>query len=169
MNGTKLLDNIKPSDLKKSQMQFYGIANKEFGIEYKLSSKERSNQTIALYALSGKFQIYYVLDSFEAIKMNEKEIAIYPTQIKAYVDDSFDFRNSPNQTIGAWDYEKVGFDLYNSIMQYRNTKFHFKYTSPKSFLFPLYNSDFLKTKQYFNLGLDFFLYSSTFLDIVLEE
>ncbi len=44
MNGAKLLDNIKPSDLKRSQMQFYGIANKEFGIEYKLSSKERSNK-----------------------------------------------------------------------------------------------------------------------------
>ncbi|XAK45715.1 hypothetical protein AAID97_04175 [Campylobacter coli] len=84
MNGAKLLDNIKPSDLKRSQMQFYGIANKEFGIEYKLSSKERSNQVIALYALSSKFQIYYVLDSFEVERMNEKEIVIYPTQIESW-------------------------------------------------------------------------------------
>ncbi|PZT47184.1 hypothetical protein B6S12_10420, partial [Helicobacter valdiviensis] len=63
-------------------MQFYGISDIDFGIEYKLGSKEKSSQAIAFYALSGKFQIYYVLDSFEAIKMNEKEIAIYPTQIK---------------------------------------------------------------------------------------
>lgn len=86
--------------------------------------------------------------------------------MRAFIIDTVNFNNNgSDQPIGAWDYEKVGFDLYNSIMQYRNTKFHFKYTSPKSFLFPLYNSDFLKTKQYFNLGLDFFLYSSTFLDM----
>lgn len=45
------------------------------------------------------------------------------------------------------------------------TIFGTKSTSLAPFLFFLYNSDFLKTKQYFNLGLDFFLYSSTFLDM----
>ncbi|WP_245892659.1 hypothetical protein, partial [Helicobacter valdiviensis] len=78
----KTLNEISPSDLRRSHMQFYGISDIDFGIEYKLGSKEKSSQAIAFYALSGKFQIYYVLDSFEAIKMNEKEIAIYPTQIK---------------------------------------------------------------------------------------
>ncbi|HEB9349483.1 TPA: hypothetical protein RZK40_000970 [Campylobacter coli] len=53
-------------------------------VDFKLSSKERSNQVIALYALSGKFQIYYVLDSFEVERMNEKEIVIYPTQFESW-------------------------------------------------------------------------------------
>ncbi|PZT47582.1 hypothetical protein B6S12_08440 [Helicobacter valdiviensis] len=191
MNGAKLLDNIKPSDLRRSHMQIYGIANKEFGIEYKLSSKEKSNQAIALYALSGKFQIYYVLDSFEAIKMNEKEIAIYPTQIKAYVDDSFDFRDQNHifnedgsikelgQPVGAWDYNEVKFDRDVSESQL----WHY-FALQKDFIpdiigleydeipankqnkiYPNYNHEYQLTQKHFNLGLDFFLYSSTFLDM----
>lgn len=53
--------------------------------------------------------------------MNEKEIAIYPTQIKAYIDDSFDFRDQDHifndndsikelgQPVGAWDYNEMKF------------------------------------------------------------
>ncbi|HEB7545738.1 hypothetical protein [Campylobacter coli] len=100
MNKAKLLGNTKPSDLKRSHMQFYGISDIDF-IEYGLGSKEKSNQAIAFYALSGKFQIYYVLDTFKIEKTHEDKITIYPIQIKAYVDDSFDFRDSPNQTIGV--------------------------------------------------------------------
>ncbi|EFR47734.1 hypothetical protein HCCG_02283 [Helicobacter cinaedi CCUG 18818 = ATCC BAA-847] len=100
----------------------HSISDTNFGIEYKLKSEENSNQAIALYALSGKFQIYYVLDTFEIKKMNENEIAIYPRQIKAYVDDSFDFRDQNHifndngsikelgQPVGAWDYKEVRFD-----------------------------------------------------------
>ncbi|WP_300706736.1 DUF6402 family protein [Helicobacter sp. UBA3407] len=75
-----------------------------------------------MYALSGKFQIYYVLDKFEVEKLNESKIAIYPTQIKAYIDDSFDFRDQDHtfnddgsiaelgQPVGAWDYNEMKFD-----------------------------------------------------------
>ena len=52
----------------------HSISDIDFGLEYKLSFEEKSNQAIALYALSGKFQIYYVLDSFEVERINEKEI-----------------------------------------------------------------------------------------------
>ena len=118
----KLLSDIKPSDLGRHHMQYYSISDIDFGLEYKLSFEEKSNQAIALYALSGKFQIYYVLDSFEVERINEKEIAIYPTQIKAYIDDSFDFRDQDHtfnddgsikelgQPVGAWDYNKMKFD-----------------------------------------------------------
>ena len=118
----KLLSDIKPSDLGRHQMQYYSISDIDFGLEYKLSFEEKSNQAIALYALSGKFQIYYVLDSFEVERINEKEIAIYPTQIKAYIDDSFDFRDQDHifnddgsikelgQPVGAWDYNEMKFD-----------------------------------------------------------
>ena len=118
----KLLSDIKPSDLGRHQMQYYSISDIDFGLEYKLSFEEKSNQAIALYALSGKFQIYYVLDSFEIERISDKEIAIYPTQIKAYIDDSFDFRDQDHifnddgsikelgQPVGAWDYNKMKFD-----------------------------------------------------------
>ena len=148
----------------------HSISDIDFGLEYKLSFEEKSNQAIALYALSGKFQIYYVLDSFEVERINEKEIAIYPTQIKAYIDDSFDFRDQPMQFVGAWDYENVEFDLFYSVIQYRQSRiFGGKSSSPAPFLFFLYNSDFKKSQDCFNLGLDFFLYSSAFLDITSEE
>ncbi|WP_052096541.1 DUF6402 family protein [Helicobacter trogontum] len=159
----------------------HSISDIDFGLEYKLSFEEKSNQAIALYVLSGKFQIYYVLDSFETERMNESTIVIYPTQIKAYIDDSFDFRDQSMQFVGAWDYENVGFDLFYSVIQYRQSRIRDKFpdmlttifgtksTSPTPFLFFLYNSDFLRAKQHFNLGLDFFLYSSTFLDITSKE
>lgn len=95
----------------------HSISDTNFGIEYKLKSEENSNQAIALYALSGKFQIYYVLDTFEIKKMNENEIAIYPRQIKAYVDDSFDFGDKPMQFVGAWNYAKMEFIVGGSILQ----------------------------------------------------
>ena len=71
----KLLSDIKPSDLGRYQMQYYEFSDIAFGKEYMLNAlNEKSNQAIALYALSGKFQIYYVLDSFEVERINEKEI-----------------------------------------------------------------------------------------------
>ena len=103
-------------------MQHCGISDMEFGKEYMLSSKKDSSQAIALYALSGKFQIYYVLDKFEVEKINDDEVSIFSTQIKAYVDDSFDFSDQDHtfdtngnivefgQPVGAWNYNKLKFD-----------------------------------------------------------
>lgn len=99
------------------------ISNIDFEKEYITNVfNEKSNQAIALYALSGKFQIYYVLDRFEVEKMSDNQVAIYPTKIKAYVDDSFDFRDQNHifnsdgsiaelgQPVGAWDYKEMKFD-----------------------------------------------------------
>ncbi|HED6595291.1 DUF6402 family protein [Campylobacter coli] len=136
----------------------------------KFHSSPKYKQNFALYSIAGAFNILYIPSLIQITRVtrfyNYHSLYAACKKVRAFIIDTVNFNNNgSDQPIGAWDYEKVGFDLYNSIMQYRNTKFHFKYTSPKSFLFPLYNSDFLKTKQYFNLGLDFFLYSSTFLDM----
>ncbi|XAK45714.1 hypothetical protein AAID97_04170 [Campylobacter coli] len=136
----------------------------------KFHSNPKYKQNFALYSIAGAFNILYIPSLIQITRVtrfyNYHSLYAACKKVRAFIIDTVNFNNNgSDQPIGAWDYEKVGFDLYNSIMQYRNTKFHFKYTSPKSFLFPLYNSDFLKTKQYFNLGLDFFLYSSTFLDM----
>ncbi|EOH1375025.1 hypothetical protein ACLQ77_001796 [Campylobacter jejuni] len=136
----------------------------------KFHSNPKYKQNFALYSIAGAFNILYIPSLIQITRVtrfyNYHSLYAACKKVRAFIIDTVNFNNNgSDQPIGAWDYEKVGFDLYNSIMQYQNTKFHFKYTSPKSFLFPLYNSDFLKTKQYFNLGLDFFLYSSTFLDM----
>lgn len=136
----------------------------------KFHSNPKYKQNFALYSIARAFNILYIPSLIQITRVtrfyNYHSLYAACKKVRAFIIDTVNFNNNgSDQPIGAWDYEKVGFDLYNSIMQYRNTKFHFKYTSPKSFLFPLYNSDFLKTKQYFNLGLDFFLYSSTFLDM----
>ncbi|EAJ7751183.1 hypothetical protein G4F62_001910 [Campylobacter jejuni] len=136
----------------------------------KFHSNPKYKQNFALYSIAGAFNILYIPSLIQITRVtrfyNYHSLYAACKKVRAFIIDTVNFNNNgSDQPIGAWDYEKVGFDLYNSIMQYRNTKFHFKYTSPKSFLLPLYNSDFLKTKQYFNLGLDFFLYSSTFLDM----
>lgn len=136
----------------------------------KFHSNPKYKQNFALYSIAGAFNILYIPSLIQITRVtrfyNYHSLYAACKKVRAFIIDTVNFNNNgSDQPIGAWDYEKVGFDLYNSIMQYRNTKFHFKYTSPKSLLFPLYNSDFLKTKQYFNLGLDFFLYSSTFLDM----
>ena len=177
----KDMDSLTPKDLMRHHMQYYSISDIDFGLEYKLSFEEKSNQAIALYALSGKFQIYYVLDSFEVERINEKEIAIYPTQIKAYIDDSFDFRDQPMQFVGAWDYEKISFltktseyqriiydnavDIVNKlpfVERDKNTSKDFKEVIMR-------NQDYQNTQKYFNLGCDFLVTSPTFKNIKIPK
>lgn len=185
----KLLSDIKPSDLGRYQMQYYEFSDIAFGKEYMLNAlNEKSNQAIALYALSDKFQIYYVLDSFEVERINEKEIAIYPTQIKAYIDDSFDFRDNPNQTVGVWNYENIEFDSATSAamaLKYwwnkeankkEQIQLALKYQQNRAnnlnrgaMYYHLYNLDYQQTQKYFNLGLDFLVTSSTFKNIKIPN
>ena len=181
MNGTRLLNDIKPSDLRRHQMQYYGISDSDFGKEYLLNFEEKSNQVIALYALSGKFQIYYVLDKFEVEKLNESEIAIYPTQIKAYVDDSFDFVDSPMQFVGAWNYDKMEFMVEESILQgyvkddivYIVNKLPLvevdKNISKDSDNNIMRNQDYQNTQFFFNLGLDFIVTSKSFKNLKIPN
>ena len=166
----------------------HSISDIDFGLEYKLSFEEKSNQAIALYALSGKFQIYYVLDSFEVERINEKEIAIYPTQIKAYIDDSFDFRDNPNQTVGVWNYENIEFDSATSAamaLKYwwnkeanekEQIQLALKYHQNRdnnlscgAMYYHLYNLDYQNTQSYFNLGLDFIVTSKGFKNIMIPN
>lgn len=91
----------------------------------------------------------------------KKVCAFIIDTVKPNNDDS-------NQPIEVWDYENVGFDLFYSIIQYRQlrirgkfpdmliTIFGTKSTSLAPFLFFLYNYELLQIKQYFNLSLDFF-------------
>ena len=162
----KDMDSLTPKDLMRHHMQYYSISDIDFGLEYKLSFEEKSNQAIALYALSGKFQIYYVLDSFEVERINEKEIAIYPTQIKAYIDDSFDFRDQPMQFVGAWDYENVEFKaFYSGVKNFIDDKNATKEIDNNI----MRNHDYQQTQKNFNLGLDFIVTSKSFRNLKIPN
>lgn len=142
------------------------ISDIDFGLEYKLDFNEKSNQAIALYALSGKFQIYYVLDTFEVEKLNEDEVAIYPTQIKAYIDDSFDFRDQPMQFVGAWNYENVEFKVfYSGVKNFIDDKNATKEMDNNI----MRNLDYQNTQRYFNLGLDFLVTSQSFKNLKIPN
>lgn len=155
----RLLSDIKPSDLRRHQMQYYGFSDTDF---IGLNAKEN----IALYALSGKFQIYYVLDKFEVEKLNESKIAIYPTQIKAYIDDSFDFRDQPMQFVGAWDYENVEFKaFYSGVKNFIDDKNATKEIDNNI----MRNLDYQNTQKNFNLGLDFIVTSQSFKNLKIPN
>ncbi|OCR07021.1 hypothetical protein A7X13_09140 [Helicobacter pullorum] len=98
--------------------------------------------------------------------MNEKEIAIYPIQIKAYIDDSFDFRDQPMQFVGAWDYENVEFKaFYSGVKNFIDDKNATKEIDNNI----MRNHDYQQTQKSFNLGLDFIVTSPNFKSIEIPK
>ena len=143
-------------------------------------SSPKYKQNFALYSISGAFNIFYIPSHIQIARVTRTYdyhfSFLYAAcrKVRAFIIDTVNFNNDDDsdQPIGVWDYENVGIDLYNSIMQYKKAfpqekfiNFDIKHTPSESFLFSLYNSNFKKSQIYFNLGLDFFLYSSTFLDM----
>lgn len=147
-------------------------------ILHKFHSNPKYKQNFALYSIAGTFNILYIPSHIQITRVTR----IYDyhfsflyaacKKVRAFIIDTVNFNNDDDsdQPIGVWDYENVGFDLFYSVIQYRQSRiFGGKSSSPAPFLFFLYNSDFKKSQDCFNLGLDFFLYSSAFLDITSEE
>lgn len=146
----------------------------------KFHSSPTYKQNFALYSIAGTFNILYIPSHIQIARVTKTYdyhfsfLYAVCKKVRAFIIDTVNFNNDgdSDQPIGVWDYENVGFDLYNSIMQYKKAfpqekfiNFDIKHTPSESFLFSLYNSNFKKSQIYFNLGLDFFLYSSTFLDM----
>lgn len=146
----------------------------------KFHSNPKYKQNFALYSISGAFNILYIPSHIQIARVTRTYdyhfsfLYAVCKKVRAFIIDTVNFNNDDDsdQPIGVWDYENVGFDLYNSIMQYKKAflqekfvNFDIKHTPSESFLFSLYNSNFKKSQKHFNLGLDFFLYSSTFLDM----
>ncbi|TLE09186.1 hypothetical protein [Helicobacter bilis] len=147
-------------------------------ILHKFHSNPKYKQNFALYSISGAFNIFYIPSHIQISRVTKTYdyhfSFLYAAckKVRAFIIDTVNFNNDDDsdQPIGVWDYENVGFDLFYSIIQYRQSRiFGGKSSSPVPFSFFLYNSHFKKSQTHFNLGLDFFLYSSTFLDIASEE
>ena len=152
-------------------------------------SSPKYKQNFALYSISGAFNIFYIPSHIQIARVTRTYdyhfSFLYAAcrKVRAFIIDTVNFNNDDDsdQPIGVWDYENVGFDLYNSIQQYLGdeAKFNIKGVNidlrkPARMAFSietkenrhiLYNSHFKKSQDCFNLGCDFFLYSSAFLDM----
>ena len=167
------LSNIKkPCKLWGNHFYAYGIGDIDFAIQ----TARDMERAIALYALTGKFNIYYIPSLFKITQGKNDNIDIQILEIKAYIFDGFDFiiekPEDANQFVGAWNYEKMEFIVSDSSFAMMREKAH-KYISSvdiadnikqKNYN-TMFNQDYQNTQNFFNLGCDFRILTSTFKDI----
>lgn len=158
--------------------------------------KDSFNETIALYACTGKFSLYFIPSQITlAITRNNngKTLSFAIDEMLCYTYDSFDFLDQPYQPVGVWDNKNHCFSLNGSITQLWD---YFDYTIiPKSdiikqinefqkflmvlenynimhekypYLYWVYNNDFQQCQHNFKKGLDYKIFSSTF-EVVRQE
>ena len=91
-------------------------------------------------------------------------------QIKTYIDDSFDFGDSPMQFVGAWNYDKMECKMAKSFREVLREQSgttsiviieNIKQLNENR----IFNQNYQNTQKYFNLGCDFRILTSTFKDI----
>ena len=93
--------------------------------------------------------------------------------IKAFIVDSVDFNNDKDengrdkrdQPIGVWDYENIKCDIYASIKQVAKSKIKSDNMLKENHSYPIYNSDFKQSQKSFQIGLDFFIYTTSFKEL----
>lgn len=91
---------------------------------------------------------------------NARDIQI--TEIKAYIFDGFDFIGIPEQCVGAWNYESVGFKaFYSGVKNFIDDKNATKEIDNNI----MRNLDYQNTQKNFNLGLDFIVTSQSFKNL----
>ncbi|WP_334088481.1 hypothetical protein, partial [Helicobacter typhlonius] len=140
----KLLTDCKPHEFARLHLQSYPIQNETFakymGVDMrnaslyelmiyfmKITSEEQfanltnnfpySKSTIALYAITGKFSIFYLPYKI-TIKRNKQQVnylECFIDELLCYIYDSFDFSDEPYQPVGMWDYNEVAFNQYRSM------------------------------------------------------
>lgn len=161
------LSNIKsPYKLWGNCFYAYGIGD----IDFAMQTARDMERVIALYALTGKFNIYYIPSLFKITQGKDNVIDIQITEIKAYIFDGFDFIGTPEQFVGAWDYEKMEFiaggSSWIAFKEITNLDKIFSTSNVKqSNETTIFNQDYQNTQKYFNLGLDFRILTSAFKDI----
>ena len=92
---------------KKSQQEFNQL----------LDNSPYSKSTIALYAITGKFSIFYLPHKI-TIKINKQQdnnLSCRIDELLCYIYDSFDFSDQAEQPVGMWDYNEVAFNQYRSM------------------------------------------------------
>lgn len=142
----KLLTDCKPHEFARIHLQSYPLQDETFarymGIDMKeggrwsnywrgfqtmrksqqefnklLDSSPYAKSTIALYAITGKFSIFYLPHKI-TIKKNGQQanyLECFIDELLCYIYDSFDFSDQPYQPVGMWDYNEVRFNQYESM------------------------------------------------------
>ena len=166
-----LVDIKKPYKLWGQCMRAYGLGDTAFVSIFDFK------EAVALYALTGKFNIYYIPSLFKITQGKDNAIDIQITEIKAYIFDGFDFIGTSGQFVGAWNYEKMEFIADSSIWQgyFKDNAVDMANKLPfvnlerngakdlKEVI--MRNQDYQNTQMYFNLGLDFRIVTPTFKNI----
>ena len=114
-------------DMKEEKSLYNTLMNYYEGYSITQKSQQEFNQlldsfpyaksTIALYAITGKFSIYYLPYTF-TIQRNTKQENLLECCIDSllcYIYDSFDFSDQPYQPVGMWDYNEVKFNQYEAM------------------------------------------------------
>lgn len=151
-----LIEIKSPYKLWGQCMRAYGLGDTAFASFFDFK------EAIALYALTGKFNIYYIPSLFKITQGKNNSIDIQITEIKAYIFDGFDFIGTPEQFVGAWNYENVEFREYYSVAK--------NFVDNNSAVKEMNNNimrnfDYQNTQNFFNLGCDFRILTATFKDI----
>ena len=140
----KLLADCQPHEFARLHLQSYPLTDETFakymGIDtknaswyeliayfMKITSEEHfinltnntpyAKSTIVLYAITGKFSIYYLPHTL-TIKRDKKQQDLLECSMDSllcYIYDSFDFSDQPYQPVGMWDYNEVKFNQYRSM------------------------------------------------------
>ncbi|MGX2973209.1 DUF6402 family protein, partial [Helicobacter sp. T3_23-1059] len=204
----KLLTDCKPHEFSKLQLQYYSIEDEMFaqymgmdikgennitknwkGLKIIMKNEQEINQifnsslyaksTIALYAITGKFSIYY-LPSKITIKKNKQQnniLSCFIDELLCYIYDSFDFSDEPYQPVGMWDYNEIAFNQYESMQHLGTYKFykdlpHFptnklasmdikRMEQEKHNLYYIINQDYQNYQNDFKFGLDYRIFSNS--------
>lgn len=69
------------------------------------------------------------------------------------------------QFVGLWNYENMKCDIYEPIKQAAKNEIHINNTIKENHSYPIYNSDFKHSQKYFQIGLDFFIYTTSFKEL----
>ena len=158
-NNWQLIKDSHPHEMGKAVMQNgFGMTDREF-LWSMLSVNASEN--ISLYAVTGKFSIFYTISKIEIVK-EEDGIYCYFKELLAHVFDTFDFDDSSDQHVGSWDYMNLEFNAIKSGMEnfVGVPKFSHHY---------MYNRDYQTYKDKFKKGLNFRVFSKEFLVLSVPQ
>ena len=199
----KLLIDCQPHEFARLHLQSYPLTDETFakymgvdmkegatlsnyvkGFQTMRKSEQEFNQlldntpyaksTIALYAITGKFSIYYLPYTF-TIQRNTKQENLLECCIDSllcYIYDSFDFSDQPYQPVGMWDYNEVKFNQYEAMQHLGLYKKH-DFIDSLDEMLDIINKGYMMNKYYiinqnyqdyqthFKFGLDYRIFSKS--------
>ena len=135
-------------------------------------NEKNALKNISLYSVTGKFSVYFIVESFKANMIHRDKVGINVLNMKSYIYDAFDFNDSPEQSVGVWDYFNMNFDILNSVKEVAYQKSLFANIVINNSLTHIqevdkvyvYNSNYIAYKKSVNKGFDYRIFSDSFIE-----